>query len=66
MVEELSKEFMIEHDLGQLRLKSLQFEIFMTQSAEAMNKLQSQLTEVSNRLYSIEAEIKEIKARENK
>lgn len=66
MSEELSiEEFQIESELNQLRLKSTQFEIFTHQCADAMNKYQKQIDELNSKIQVMEAEIKEIKARQN-
>lgn len=65
MSEELStEEFQIENDLNQLRIKSTQFEIFTRQCADAMNKYQRQIDELNSKIQVMEAEIKEIMARQ--
>ena len=63
MAEEVSKEFILENDLSMLKLKQIQFEIFTKQSAEFMNKLQMQITDLRSQLSSLEAKVKEIEAR---
>lgn len=65
MVEEVSKEFIIENDLNQLRFKSTHFEFFMKNAADAMNKYQEQIDKLNEEVMVLKAEIKEMKARQS-
>ncbi|TRZ83627.1 hypothetical protein D4R86_00385 [bacterium] len=63
MVSEVDRQFMIENDLSQVRLKLTQYEFFFKQLTDAIGKLQLELSSVRGELSSAQAEIKEIKAK---
>jgi len=63
MVSEVDRQFMIENDLAMLRTKSTQHELYLKSLFDIIETLKTEVTDLKSQLCSVQADIRDIKAK---